>query len=221
MVRVGAESLTTDAGTSIRLGAATQVSDAEGPGRRFAVWTQGCSIRCPGCFNPHLWTAKGGTTVDPRDLAQQAIESNVEGVTLLGGEPFDQAEALAVFASGVRDAGLSVMTFSGHYLRELNGPGAPRGAAALLAQTDLLIDGPYIASELDHHRPWVGSRNQGFHFLSDRYRHLEPALTELPDRLEIRVDSRGEVRVNGWASVAMLDDLLDGTVPAIGRGQVQ
>src|SRR4051794_1393000 len=85
---------------------------AEGPGTRFAVWVQGCTIRCVGCFNPHLWGRKGGTATDPVGLATEAIDAEVEGVTLLGGEPFEQAAPLAAFARVVRHAGLSVMTFT-------------------------------------------------------------------------------------------------------------
>lgn len=199
----------------------TPVTEAEGPGRRFAVWAQGCSIRCSGCFNPHLWTSVGGTEIEPADLAQQAIDAQVEGVTLLGGEPFDQAESFAAFAATVRAAGLSVMTFTGHYLNALTDPTAPPGTAALLGQTDLLVDGPYVASDPDLSRPWVGSRNQGFHFLTDRYSALRNQLTDLGDRLEVRVSANGEVRLNGWANVAMLDELLSGTTTTIGRGTVR
>jgi anaerobic ribonucleoside-triphosphate reductase activating protein len=149
------------------------------------------------------------------------VAAQVEGVTLLGGEPFDQASAFASFACAVRAAGLSVMTFTGHRLEDLIGPHAPEGAESLLAATDLLVDGPYVAEQMDLARPWVGSRNQRFHFLTDRYKHLETELADLVDRVEIRVAADGQVKVNGWATVAMLDDLLAGETPAIGRGQVR
>lgn len=213
--------LTTELGPAIRVGAIIPVTEAEGPGRRFAVWGQGCSIRCSGCFNPHLWTTAGGTEVDPDALAQQVVDAGVEGVTLLGGEPFDQAESFAVFASAVRAAGKSVMTFTGHYLGFLTGSEAPPGAAALLEQTDLLVDGPYIADQPDRVRPWLGSRNQGIHFLTDRYASLRDGLERERDRLEVRVSATGEVRVNGWSNVAMLDELLSGTTPVVGRGTVR
>lgn len=126
-----------------------------------------------------------------------------------------------MFAGTVRDAGLSVMTFTGHYLHTLIGAQAPPGAEGLLAQTDLLVDGPYLADQVDHSRPWVGSRNQTFHVLTDRHSHLQQDLSTLKDRVEIRVQSDGSVKVNGWATVAALDDLLADTVPAVGRGNVR
>lgn len=183
---------------------------AEGPGARFAVWVQGCTIRCPGCFNPHLWRASGGTPTPPASLVGAALDAGVEGVTLLGGEPVDQAPALATFAAGAREAGLSVMTFTGHLLEDLRAASDP-AVHALLDATDLLVDGPYLADRPDLVRPWVGSTNQRFHFLTDRYRHLEDRLADLPDRIEVRVAPTGETSVNGWASVDALDALLAGT----------
>lgn len=175
---------------------------------------QGCSIRCDGCFNPHLWTSLGGAPTVPDELTARAIAAGVDGVTLLGGEPFEQAAGLAVFARQVRSAGLSVMTFTGHTIEELRDrAGCDDGVRDLLAATDLLVDGPYRADATDLVRPWVGSTNQRFHVLSDRYRHL--ALDELPDRIELRVRPDGMVSVNGWTTVDRLDDLLAGTTRSI------
>ncbi len=196
-------------------------TSAEGPGTRFAVWVQGCAIHCDGCFNPHLWTPRGGVPTEPHHLAARAVAAGVDGVTLLGGEPFEQAGALALFAAAVRDAGLSVMTFTGHTLEELRA-GEDPGVQELLTVTDLLVDGPYRADEPDFSRPWVGSTNQRFHFLTDRYRHLADELDALPDRLELRVAPDGTVAVNGWATVDRLDELLAGTTSSPpGRGRVR
>lgn len=195
-------------------------TNAEGPGTRFALWTQGCTIRCDGCFNPHLWTNNGGIPTTPAALADQAINANVEGVTLLGGEPTEQAAALATFATLVQRAGLSVMTFTGHTYETLIDLATTDNAMNdLLDATDLLVDGPYVADKLDNTRPWVGSTNQRFRFLTDRYAHLETALTSLPDRIEVRVSITGTMAVNGWATVDQLDALLTPTSPK--RGTVR
>ena len=92
-----AASLTSD--DHIRVARVVPNTTAEGPGTRFAVWVQGCAIRCDGCFNPHLWTSQGGTPTTAEALAERAINANVQGVTLLGGEPTEQAAALADFAT--------------------------------------------------------------------------------------------------------------------------
>lgn len=205
----------------VRVASIVSETDAEGPGRRFALWVQGCNIRCEGCFNPHLWRQDGGRAISVDDLIDQVSSAEVEGVTFLGGEPFEQARSLSQLSAEVQDLGLSVMTFTGHEHDYLTGPSAPDGADLLLAHTDLLVDGPYTADKPDRVRPWVGSTNQRFHFLTDRYRHLGNKLTELPDRVEVRVGRDGEVSVNGWAGVAELDDLLAGTSSPLARGKVR
>lgn len=180
---------------------------AEGPGERSAIWVQGCSIRCPGCFNPHLFGTRGGTATTPADLIARVIAAGTTGVTLLGGEPFDQPAALAAVAAGVRRSGRTVMTFSGYeyaHLRRLASDG-DHAVAALLDATDLLVAGPFRRDLLDHGRPWVGSTNQEFVHLTDRLRDVTG-----PDRLEVTVTSSGDITVNGWAGPDTLDALLAG-----------
>ena len=193
------------------------VTAAEGPGVRAALWVQGCSIRCPGCFNPHSWPAEGGTELAWEVLAERIrATKGIEGLTLLGGEPFDQAASLAPLAAAVQAAGLGVMTFTGHTLEALRDAGRPAWDA-LLAATDLLVDGPYRADLPERRRPWVGSANQRFHFLTPRYGHLEARLEELPDRLEIRIASDGTTQVNGFAPAGRLEDLLGEVLGATHR----
>lgn len=183
---------------------------AEGPGERTAVWVQGCAIRCPGCFNPHLWSFRGGERVAPADLVRRALDAGTEGLTLLGGEPFDQAAPLAAVADGVRAAGRSVMTFTGYTRAQLDrAVDAGRDdVAALLAATDLLVAGPFLADRIDTRRPWVGSTNQEFVLLDDRFPGLLDEVSHNPDRVEVTVDAAGRIAVNGWAEVDALDELL-------------
>ncbi|MEV4507446.1 4Fe-4S single cluster domain-containing protein [Dactylosporangium sp. NPDC049525] len=186
------------------------VTHAEGPGERTAVWVQGCTVRCAGCFNPHLWTFRGGQRTPSDALAARVLAANTTGLTLLGGEPFDQAAALAKVAAAVQAAGRSVMTFTGYTTAQLDrAVAAGRGdVAALLAGTDLLVAGPYLADRLDLARPWVGSTNQEFVLLTDRFPHLLDDLTATPDRVEVTVGADGRVEVNGWADLDALDTLL-------------
>src|SRR5260370_41462111 len=98
------------------------VTEAEGPGRRFAVWFQGCPLRCPGCCNPEMLAFEGGTAIPLGDLVGQieaaARSHGVEGITLLGGEPLAHAAVAAALARSVRQRGLTVMIFSGYTLEE-------------------------------------------------------------------------------------------------------
>ncbi|MFE6919673.1 4Fe-4S single cluster domain-containing protein [Nocardia sp. NPDC057663] len=184
---------------------------AEGPGIRTAIWVQGCAIRCAGCFNPHMWAPAGGDAVPVAEWIEQLIDDAVtaqtEGITLLGGEPFDQAAPLARCAAAVRARGLSVMTFTGYTYADLRTWARHRrDIADLLAHTDLLADGPFRADLLDHRRPWVGSTNQGLRALTSRYADLDYAAT--PDRIEVRVGVDGMIEVNGWGDLESLDALL-------------
>jgi anaerobic ribonucleoside-triphosphate reductase activating protein len=185
---------------------------AEGPGVRSAVWVQGCSVRCVGCFNPHLWTSSGGTAIEVDEILAMILDSGSDGVTFLGGEPFDQADVLARLAEAVRRHGLSVMTFTGYVYGNLLSLAAEgdTGVAALLAHTDLLVDGPYDLSRPDHVRPWVGSTNQTFRALSDRYAEVAAHPETFADQIEVTVSATGTTSVNGWASVDALEALLDG-----------
>lgn len=173
-------------------------TEAEGPGRRFALWFQGCPLRCPGCCNPEYLPFKGGTTQTVDDLCREIERSReqngVEGITLLGGEPFAHAEPAAALAAAARRLGLSVMVFSGFTLEHLRTTIDPH-TATLLAHTDILVDGPYLRDQPDTTRRWIGSINQRIHFLTDRYRFDESWRQR--NTLEIRV--RGsEVLVNGF-----------------------
>lgn len=205
----------------IRVARVVPETVAEGPGVRFAIWVQGCTIRCDGCFNPHLWKPTGGAPTSPTTLVEGAIEAGVEGITLLGGEPFEQAHGLSTLADLAQQAELSVMTFTGLVYADLRAAVDPE-VHALLDATDLLVDGPYQADYPDLSRPWVGSTNQRFHFLTARYRHLEDQLGAIPDRLEVRVARTGEISVNGWSSVDRLDALVAGTASTrVMRGRVR
>jgi anaerobic ribonucleoside-triphosphate reductase activating protein len=192
-------------------------TEAEGPGVRAAVWLQGCAVRCPECFNPQLWAPRGGIVTSVDELAPawiaQAQASGAEGVTLLGGEPFEQAWGAASLAHAFREAGLGVMTFSGHPygLLQAWADGGRDDIAALLAATDLLCDGPYLRELPDRARPWVGSRNQGIRALTERYADEVLAIETDggADRVEVRITRDGTVSVNGWATDAALAALLD------------
>lgn len=185
----------------INVAATVSVTEAEGPGKRFAVWVQGCPMRCPGCCNPQYleFNASNPTSVD--DLHAQILEhaAEVEGVTFVGGEPFSQANPLAALAERVRADGLSVMVFSGFTRAQLEDPGHldHAGRLALLGQTDLLVDGPYLRELHTESRRWIGSTNQEVHFLTDRYTHLREEWDPSRNTIEIRLKD-GAITINGF-----------------------
>ena len=191
------------------------LTKVEGPGRRACLWVQGCPIRCKGCAVPWTWSAAGGEEVEVADLADLILGGpEIEGVTFLGGEPFEQAGALAELGQTLQNAGLSVMTFTGYLLEDLDRPERPE-CQRLIRVTDLLVDGPFRQDLVDLSRPWVGSSNQRYHFLSGRYRKLESRLAEIPNRVEVRVLPTGEVWINGMIDSIDLVALTESMNPSI------
>lgn len=172
-------------------------TEAEGPGRRFALWFQGCPLRCPGCCNPEMLPFEGGTATPLAEVLRQidaAREHGIEGITLMGGEPTAHADGAAALARAVRQRGLSVMVFSGFTLEELRQKADP-AIDELIALTDILVDGPYVRELPDTTRRWIGSTNQRIHFLTDRYHDDEQWRRH--NTLEIRLQN-GELTVNGF-----------------------
>ncbi len=174
-------------------------TEAEGPGRRFAVWVQGCSLRCPGCCNPEMFNAeRGGALVEAALLAQRVLDTpGVEGLSVLGGEPFEQAAGVAELCRVVRRGGRSVMVYSGYTLEELH---EREDAAALLAELDLLVDGRFEQGNPEPSRRWIGSRNQRLHFLSGRYSPDDPRFAA-SNTIELRFE-KGQLTINGWPAPA-------------------
>ncbi|BBU40837.1 anaerobic ribonucleoside-triphosphate reductase-activating protein [Aeribacillus pallidus] len=186
------------------------VTEVEGPGKRFAIWVQGCSIRCKGCAVPWTWVNENGTKMNVENLFEFIKDSKeqneIEGVTFLGGEPFDQAEALGELGRKVKQLGLTVMTFTGYLYDDLK---KQKQNQRLLSVTDLLIDGPFIEEKLDLSRPWVGSSNQNYHFLTDVYKHLETNFHQFQNKIEIRISQNGTISVNGMATKDTLKEILN------------
>jgi anaerobic ribonucleoside-triphosphate reductase activating protein len=178
-------------------------TEAEGPGRRFAVWVQGCPMRCQECCNPQMLRFEGGEATKVDELVARALATDgIDGVSLLGGEPFAQAEGCAAFAHAVRAKGLDVMVYSGFTLGELEDKRTrgEAGVGALLDACDLLVDGRYERDLPERDRRWIGSTNQVMHFLSDRYGPDDPRLRG-KNTVEIRL-RKGELVVNGWPALA-------------------
>jgi anaerobic ribonucleoside-triphosphate reductase activating protein len=141
----------------------------------------------------------GGTEYHVDDLIsamrQSQHDHQIEGMTLLGGEPFAHAVAGAMLAEAAHACGLSVMIFSGYWLEDLQSKPDP-ATQQLLQHCDLLVDGPYVRELPDTTRRWIGSQNQRIHFLTDRYRADDPCWAQR-NTLEIRVKNN-EVLVNGF-----------------------
>ena len=181
----------------IRISNILKRTKVEGPETRYCIWTQGCTRHCKGCQAVHTWSHKGGQCYDVGDIVRDIYrhKSNIEGITFLGGEPFEQAEAVGLIARECKLMGLGVLTFSGNYLEDLR---LDSKNLMLIENTDLLIDGPFEVDKVDYSRPWCGSKNQRYHFLTDRYD--ESIFKKYKNKVEINISQNGLVFMNGMGN---------------------
>ena len=153
---------------------------ALGPGLRSVAWVQGCPFHCQGCIAPEWIPREPAREVDPADLAAELLSHpGVCGFTFSGGEPMSQAAGLAQVISVARQQrDLTLICFTGYRLAELRARPPGPGVTDLLAQTDVLIDGRYVAAYNDG-RGLRGSTNQRIHFLTGRVHAREAMVPAL------------------------------------------
>lgn len=167
-----------------------------GPGRRLGIWFQGCSIRCPGCISADTW-ATGKGVLDLEELLERLNEwlPICDGITISGGEPFDQSEALEGLLNGLRaKVGIDVLVYSGHPFESLAEP-----LQRMSGLIDALITDPYLVHS-PQTLPLRGSDNQRLHMLTPFGRQLF-ATFEDPERraqtLDVMFDDDGTVWLAG------------------------
>lgn len=149
----------------IRFGMIETTSFVDGPGMRTVLFLKGCTLACPGCQSQHLWPADGGMQVEPNVLASTLalLSSRHRNVTISGGEPFQQAPALAELITELRRAGVKhIQIYTGYTWEELHEETNPAWGylREILEQIDILVDGRFVKALDDPYITWRGSRNQ-------------------------------------------------------------
>lgn len=146
----------------LRLAGIVEDSIVDGPGLRLAVFAQGCPHRCRGCHNPQTHSYTSGMMVDIETIVERYHRNPLlDGVTLSGGEPFEQAEGFALLARRIRELGGHVVTYTGYTYETIVAKMEIRtGWKALLEATDWLIDGPFIEKRRNLALSFRGSDNQ-------------------------------------------------------------
>ena len=148
-------------------------SRANGPGVRAVVWVQGCTIGCAGCYSAPTHPHSANSLVEPSEIAEWILSiPDIEGITISGGEPFEQAAALVDIIGQMKQfrPGLTVFIFSGHEYQTLL-QSEEKSVHELIQHSDMLSTGPYIAKLRNQALLWRGSSNQEMHYLTERY-HL-------------------------------------------------
>lgn len=143
----------------IRIADIVNDSIVDGPGIRLTVFAQGCERNCKGCHNPATHLLDGGALVEVEEILS-IVDKNklLDGITLSGGEPFLQAEAMGELAGEVKKRGLSVIVYTGNTWEELMNN--KENSMKLLKYTDYLIDGPFMQDLKSYELIFKGSANQ-------------------------------------------------------------
>ena len=150
----------------INLHSTIKSSRVNGPGSRFVIWTQGCRKMCKNCYNPETWSHYRNNLIDIDLLVEDIENSSATGVTISGGDPFEQPEELFYLLTKIKQLSLSdgVIVFSGYTIEEIRVREELRKS---LDYIDVLIDGLYI-EEKRITNGLAGSSNQEFYFLTDK-----------------------------------------------------
>ena len=188
-----------DSGVTLNLHAVLSSSRSNGPGARYVIWFQGCTLGCSGCFNPETHAAEARSLVTVRELMWGIgqVEHRIEGITISGGEPLQQPQGLLHLLRTVRrETDLSIVLFSGYEMSEIL---QMKLGGFILAELDVLIAGRYQREQ--HLGAGLrGSSNQTVHLLNDRYtlREVEATLDS-----EIHIQPGGTVLITGIGGVSV------------------
>jgi anaerobic ribonucleoside-triphosphate reductase activating protein len=176
---------------------------ALGPGRRLGIWFQGCSIRCPGCISMDTWApGRGTTTVEEMLEVAAPWIAEADGITISGGEPFDQPDALVELLRRVRSATeIDVLVFTGNAW-----PGVALTVQRADGLIDALITGPFDQSETQT-LALRGSDNQELHLLTqlgrERFAAYDRRISDADRKMDAMFDENGDV---WFAGIPARDD---------------
>ena len=142
----------------------------DGIGCRTALFVSGCRHHCDECFQPETWNFDYGkpfTQETEDDIIASMFYSYVEGLTILGGEPFEpeNQKDLLPFLRRFKEEcpNKTIWTYSGSYYEELkdeNSPYHTEYTDEILSLLDVLVDGPFEKNKKNLMLPFRGSENQ-------------------------------------------------------------
>jgi anaerobic ribonucleoside-triphosphate reductase activating protein len=183
-------------GLALNIGLTASHSKIHGPGTRFVIWVQGCSIHCPGCANTDLWEFNQGKLRTISDLMQeiQSIEG-IEGITITGGEPLDQAKAVGKLISRCKATGLTAVLYSGYEPDEIAEDPEKQNAMDL---ADIVILGRFQKENQSSFLRWRGSSNKEFIFHNEEYKHQLDQLGNNINEVEIHIYEDGSIIIAGY-----------------------
>ena len=161
MTTANSANVTGDKKLTARIAGTVRHSSVDGPGVRYVVFFQGCPHHCPGCQNPDTWDPGAGEEVAVDDLIDELSRTRfLDGITLSGGDPFVQPEAVMALADAAREKGLTVWAYTGWTWEALQNGAAGEAAKDALSHIDVLVDSPFVEELLRRECIYRGSSNQ-------------------------------------------------------------
>lgn len=187
--------------TFLRVHATTSQSTIYGPGERFVIWVQGCTLGCKGCWNIETWSNDGGQQSSIQELIDEYERTGPhEGITILGGEPLQQAAACLLLINEIQSRNGSVMLYTGYEPHEFD-----ENMQSCFDSSDIVITGRYVQELRNTNLRWRGSSNQIVHLNSNKYAGLN---IDEHNEVEIEIDhDTGLVQVLGYPTLALLEKM--------------
>ena len=179
-------------------------SRVNGPGDRFVIWTQGCRKHCKNCYNPETWSHYRNNLILVDEIFESIKNSSATGVTISGGDPFEQPEELFYLLTKIKQLDLSdgVIVFTGYTIDEIR---VREELNKSLDYIDVLIDGLYV-EEKRTLSGLAGSSNQEFYFLTDKISRDKIVIDQ-----EVEIHSLGElIQITGFPLIDKINMKLKG-----------
>ena len=165
-----------------------------GPGDRDVIWFKGCTIRCKGCINPHLWSFD-----KENEMTLSSVLNLIKAkeVTLLGGEPLDQKDLHDLIIE-LKHRNIGVILFTGYSCNNLNAK-----KLQIVKLCDVVISEPFDLEKKDDSLYLRGSSNQIITFHTNRYNK-----SDFEEKTEYEIVISDELEFRGRKNLSFIDELL-------------
>ncbi|MCX8581241.1 radical SAM protein [Gilliamella sp. B3482] len=176
-----------------------------GPGRRLGIWFQGCSLRCEGCISVDTWaTAKTLIPIEQLMMKLSSYLPLIDGITISGGEPFDQFEALLAIVVQLRErTKVDILVYTGYAVEDITDQ-----LQQIKPYIDVLISDPFQRQSSQTLR-LRGSDNQRLHCFTsqavEKFAYYQQAVTTEDKVLDVMFDAEGVV---WFAGIPRRDDFV-------------
>ena len=169
-----------------------------GPGKRLLIFLKGCSIHCEGCVNSHLWSFDGRTPLSSDEILKILLENNLDGVTLHGGEPLDQADELLEIVENIKTKKKTVILFTGYTKKELSG-----NRLKIWQLADIVVAGRFQLKKRNVYLQFRGSTNQRVYTHKGKYKNYK--VKDGHTAAMFTIHENGDMDVNGFLTEDIIE----------------